>query len=210
MARKRASMREGPLAELFRATEAAQRQAGDAPSEAPLPPQDEDDEQQTLVVPAAQETGSAAARAGAEEAALEETVEHVYEFPPADADEAAAETAVIDARARSRRLPRAGRRGRTGSRQEPKPRAGPSLRMSLPRAGSCSHAGERAAAQRRGRGGVVPGRDQSRGCRRRRHQRRQPDDGRRHRAGRLRRRQHRHAAAQSLRRRRSRSTSARS
>ncbi len=28
MARKRASMREGPLAELFRATEAAQRQAG--------------------------------------------------------------------------------------------------------------------------------------------------------------------------------------
>ena len=27
MARKRASMREGPLAELFRATEAAQRQA---------------------------------------------------------------------------------------------------------------------------------------------------------------------------------------
>ena len=28
MARKRASMREGPLAELFRATEAAQKQAG--------------------------------------------------------------------------------------------------------------------------------------------------------------------------------------
>jgi cell division protein FtsZ len=36
MARKRASMREGPLAELFRATEAAQRQA-----EAPEPPQAE-------------------------------------------------------------------------------------------------------------------------------------------------------------------------
>jgi cell division protein FtsZ len=37
MARKRASMREGPLAELFRATEAAQRQSeqGDAPPEAP-------------------------------------------------------------------------------------------------------------------------------------------------------------------------------
>ena len=33
MARKRASMREGPLAELFRATEAAQRQAGQAGSE---------------------------------------------------------------------------------------------------------------------------------------------------------------------------------
>ena len=37
MARKRASMREGPLAELFRATEAAQRQqeAGGQPPEAP-------------------------------------------------------------------------------------------------------------------------------------------------------------------------------
>jgi len=31
MARKRASMREGPLAELFRATEAAQRQHGEKP-----------------------------------------------------------------------------------------------------------------------------------------------------------------------------------
>ena len=30
MARKRASMREGPLAELFRATEAAQQQQGEA------------------------------------------------------------------------------------------------------------------------------------------------------------------------------------
>ena len=40
MARKRASMREGPLAELFRATEAAQRQAEASPSrprELPLP-----------------------------------------------------------------------------------------------------------------------------------------------------------------------------
>ena len=92
MARKRASMREGPLAELFRATEAAQRQAGDAPSETPAPPQDED-EQQTLVVPPIQETEPAPDRR--REAALEETVEHVYEFPPVDADEDAAETAVI-------------------------------------------------------------------------------------------------------------------
>src|SRR6478752_94737 len=39
MARKRASMREGPLAELFRATEAAQRQAeGQAPPPEPAPP----------------------------------------------------------------------------------------------------------------------------------------------------------------------------
>ena len=36
MARKRASMREGPLAELFRATEAAQRQQG-KPSRSPSP-----------------------------------------------------------------------------------------------------------------------------------------------------------------------------
>ena len=36
MARKRASMREGPLAELFRKTEAAQRQA--EPGEEPTPP----------------------------------------------------------------------------------------------------------------------------------------------------------------------------
>src|SRR5207344_3318326 len=35
MARRRASMREGPLAELFRATEAAQRQADKPPGEAP-------------------------------------------------------------------------------------------------------------------------------------------------------------------------------
>ena len=33
MARNRASMREGPLAELFRATEAAQRQQEDKPAE---------------------------------------------------------------------------------------------------------------------------------------------------------------------------------
>jgi cell division protein FtsZ len=92
MARKRASMREGPLAELFRATEAAQRQTGDAPGEAPLPPAA--DEQQTLVVPPAEQTAPATPdRRHA--AALEETVEHVYEFPPAD-DEAAAETVVIE------------------------------------------------------------------------------------------------------------------
>jgi cell division protein FtsZ len=44
MARKRASMREGPLAELFRATEAAQKQAAEGKTEAPpapLEPQEE-------------------------------------------------------------------------------------------------------------------------------------------------------------------------
>src|SRR5438132_1485363 len=38
MARKRASMREGPLAELFRATEAAQRQGEPEAAGAPAPP----------------------------------------------------------------------------------------------------------------------------------------------------------------------------
>ena len=62
MARKAASMREGPLAELFRATEAAQRQQGeDEPVEEPLPPAAAADEQPTLIQepPAATETAPA-------------------------------------------------------------------------------------------------------------------------------------------------------
>ena len=56
MARRRASMREGPLAELFRATEAAQKQAGKAePEPEAMPPPDAVEPQ-------------------------EETVEHVPEF----------------------------------------------------------------------------------------------------------------------------------
>jgi hypothetical protein len=65
MARKRASMREGPLAELFRATEAAQRaKEGDQPA-APGP------EEETQVRPPERPR---------EETALEATVEHVYDF----------------------------------------------------------------------------------------------------------------------------------
>jgi cell division protein FtsZ len=94
MARKRASMREGPLAELFRATEAAQRQTGDAPAGPPVPPEDEA-EQQTLIVPP-EPQADVAAPDRRQEAALEETVEHVYEFPPAETVEAAAETVVIE------------------------------------------------------------------------------------------------------------------
>jgi cell division protein FtsZ len=56
MARRRASMREGPLAELFRATEAAQKQAGKAESQPEAAPPPEPIEPQ------------------------EETVEHVPEF----------------------------------------------------------------------------------------------------------------------------------
>jgi cell division protein FtsZ len=66
MARKRASMREGPLAELFRATEAAQR-AKQAEPEAEPGSEDES----TQIVPSERRR---------EEAALEATVEHVYDF----------------------------------------------------------------------------------------------------------------------------------
>ena len=58
MARKRATMREGPLAELFRKTEAAQRSQSEAVD--PAAPVSEED-----------------ARA---QAALDQTVEHVPDF----------------------------------------------------------------------------------------------------------------------------------
>jgi cell division protein FtsZ len=48
MARNRASMREGPLAELFRATEAAQRQAEQAPEAAPPAPAPEEPQEKTV------------------------------------------------------------------------------------------------------------------------------------------------------------------
>ncbi len=104
MARKRASMREGPLAELFRKTEAAQR-AQDAASEAEV--QD---------LPAGEDELSPRARA-----ALEATVEHVHDFeepekpekkvekhrgapppsaPPAAVEEPAAEASAARAAAR--------------------------------------------------------------------------------------------------------------
>ena len=48
MARNRASMREGPLAELFRATEAAQRQAEQTPEAAPPAPTPEEPQEMTV------------------------------------------------------------------------------------------------------------------------------------------------------------------
>jgi cell division protein FtsZ len=92
MARKRASMREGPLAELFRATEAAQRQQGDdEPVDEPLPPAAEADDQQTLIQePTQRASKPSAKRNRRDEAALEETVEHVHDFDV----EAAAVTGV--------------------------------------------------------------------------------------------------------------------
>ena len=86
MARKRASMREGPLAELFRATEAAQRQGTeDDPTQPALPGTPAVDDQPTLIVepPAAAEpkpAKPAKTRNRREEAALEMTVEHVHDF----------------------------------------------------------------------------------------------------------------------------------
>ena len=63
MARKRATMREGPLAELFRKTEAAQRA------------QDEASRAETAAAPPSEPAPDDRAQA-----ALEETVEHVHDF----------------------------------------------------------------------------------------------------------------------------------
>jgi len=74
MARKRASMREGPLAELFRKTEAAQRAEGVPAAEAAPEPEEEglDPERRAQV-------------------ALEATVEHVHDFVETPADPPAVE-----------------------------------------------------------------------------------------------------------------------
>jgi cell division protein FtsZ len=75
MARKRASMREGPLAELFRATEAAQRQAEQQREEPPAEPQ----EAPVSHTPEPEERRYEP---------LEETVEHVVHFEePAEVPE---------------------------------------------------------------------------------------------------------------------------
>jgi cell division protein FtsZ len=75
MARNRASMREGPLAELFRATEAAQRQ------------QVEGDEQPKPDTPAKTSPAKQDSKA---EAALDKTVEHVPDFVREQSEEQAA------------------------------------------------------------------------------------------------------------------------
>ncbi|MFN8222019.1 MAG: cell division protein FtsZ [Gaiellales bacterium] len=82
MARKRASMREGPLAELFRATEAAQR--GEAPAEDHAPPTPALAEQQTIEIPSPAQAPEPRAD-DRSTISFEETVEHVYDFEIADA-----------------------------------------------------------------------------------------------------------------------------
>jgi cell division protein FtsZ len=80
VARKRASMREGPLAELFRATEAAQRGGDEAsPAEPASAPKAEKAAKVTK--------NTEPTRERRDDAALEATVEHVYDFD--------AETVVI-------------------------------------------------------------------------------------------------------------------
>ena len=85
MARKRASMREGPLAELFRATEAAQRAQGDQPE----PPREEaettsPESEAPTQLPLEPEQPTAAEPFVAPETRgpieFEATVEHVYDF----------------------------------------------------------------------------------------------------------------------------------
>ncbi len=78
MARKRASMREGPLAELFRKTEAARR-GQDAPAEDEAP------------------TAEAAATDPRAKAALDETVEHVHDFAEEPVAEPEASATVLEA-----------------------------------------------------------------------------------------------------------------
>jgi len=75
MARKRASMREGPLAELFRATEAAQRVKKGEPEQP----------EEAAAEPTAEAPAAPPDRR--REAALEATVEHVYEFDEPEAVE---------------------------------------------------------------------------------------------------------------------------
>ena len=83
-------MREGPLAELFRATEAAQR--GETPPEPTTqPPTDpEYDEQQAIETPAPAAVEPVAASSEPDPVAFEETVEHVYDFEVADTPSRAA------------------------------------------------------------------------------------------------------------------------
>ena len=124
MARKRASMREGPLAELFRATEAAQQQdegrraKADAPAEEPqeqtvehVPTWEESVENVARPAPAAA-AGSREPRARAAAATPEPAPEP--ELPPA--------AQYVAARARAAHPPRAARRRRVVPRRDPRRR----------------------------------------------------------------------------------------
>ncbi len=110
MARKRASMREGPLAELFRATEAAQRSQGEQ-AEAKQPPAEPEAAGETTASEAPTQLPLETEQSTPESAPppeprgpieLDATVEHVYEFelnrPTAAPVEAAAPAPPASAR----------------------------------------------------------------------------------------------------------------
>jgi cell division protein FtsZ len=130
MARKRASMREGPLAELFRATEAAQRAQGEsaappaAAPEAPRPEPVAPDEAPTQLAlertqPEPQPTGSRP-----DETELEATVEHVYDFEVG----AGAQPAIPAAAPEPPRAESAARAAELAGEPAPREQAPPTLR----------------------------------------------------------------------------------
>src|SRR5687768_3772909 len=104
MARRRASMREGPLAELFRATEAAQRQAEREGAE--QPPAQEQNQQEAIPVEPHEETvehvpsfeqPQPAAQPPVRDSGPEEGVRGNREVPPAQRAEPASEPAPLRA-----------------------------------------------------------------------------------------------------------------
>ena len=119
MARKRASMREGPLAELFRATEAAQRserrrarrRAAAARCRGGRPADPDHRRAAARIADAAAPRGSA----------LEETVEHVMPTAPTPSrrEEAALEETVEHVHDFDARDPQAAGRSRRGARRRP-------------------------------------------------------------------------------------------
>ena len=142
MARKRASMREGPLAELFRATEAAKRQKGEDPAESRCP-------RRRAGRSADPDPGARRKRRGTcappadrrQAAALEETVEHVYDFgdptpaaPASRGPEPAAAAPAPVASAAPAEAPTVVAAGSHRRRRAARPE--PTHRTSRPRAGS--------------------------------------------------------------------------
>ena len=210
MARRRASMREGPLAELFRATEAAQRAQGEQQTESETAPR-----QPEPTGPSATVQPELPIEPDPEDVTLEATVEHVYDFelsrpePVERRPEPEPEPALRPCRARPSRA----RRGGAGRRADPEPdrrSAAPAIEhepVAAPYAASrepllAADAREPRRASRSSGGEIASYLAVIRvvGVGGAGHQRGQPDDGRRDRAGRLRRRQHGCAAARALRR----------
>ena len=176
MARKRASMREGPLAELFRATEAAQRAQGERQPSRERGAARADGRRSSAASDRADLTP---ARCGARRDRRARLRLRAVRAEPATAEPDPSRACRARGAERSRRSPSRPRRH-----PEPSPRADVSRGRAEPYAPPASRfvdadAGERAAPPRRRRRRLVPRRDPRRRRRRRGAQRRQPDDGRR-------------------------------